>query len=266
VDVHPDAHVGVSQAAELGALPEDGLAFGCRFVGFEVEVGQLAGDNVAFAVEGRHPEAVDDVGRRHRQVHLGVGGDVEFVGGVQGSPVGAERLHVLELPPPLVAGNVYVEDVGGIGDLAQDEDAAHRGDRHDGQDHGGQDGPADLEPGVAVELARLAVVALALPKPEDGDEQQGLNDDEHADGQPEHQIPQAVDAPGVVALRFERRLRACAGARAEHQRGRRDHRRPQAAVHPDVRLAGGCATRERVRLGHVGPHRTQAHRRREIIS
>ena len=56
-----DAHMGVLEAAELGAL----AAVDARPVGDEPDVVLLAGDQVLLAHEVRDPEGVDHVGR-HR--------------------------------------------------------------------------------------------------------------------------------------------------------------------------------------------------------
>ena len=55
-----ERHVRVLQAAELGAL----AAKDARPVGLQPDRGRVAGNQIALAVEVRHPEAVDDVARR----------------------------------------------------------------------------------------------------------------------------------------------------------------------------------------------------------
>src|SRR5437899_1255892 len=58
VDDHAQAHVGVRDAAELGALAE---VFAGR-LRREREPVESPGDHVALAAELRHPEAMDHVG------------------------------------------------------------------------------------------------------------------------------------------------------------------------------------------------------------
>ena len=74
-DLH--AHVGVRQAAELGAL----AGVDPRVVGLETQRLDAPGHDVALAVDPRHPERVDDVAAGATHQHVGVLGDDELAAG-----------------------------------------------------------------------------------------------------------------------------------------------------------------------------------------
>ena len=90
---HFKRHVGVLRAAVLAAL----AAIDARLVGLDPEDVLDAGNHVAFAVQSRHPKAVNDIGARQLQPHRLAGGDVDFVGGDNAA------LRIANFPPPHVA-------------------------------------------------------------------------------------------------------------------------------------------------------------------
>ena len=85
------------------------------------------------------------------------------------------------------------------------EDGAHRGHRDDRQDQGRNDGPDDLDRGVAVGLVRLGISGLT-PEAEDGVEQNPLDQHEHEQRPLDRGVQEIVGDPGEVAARKQRGL------------------------------------------------------------
>src|SRR5690606_34512681 len=232
---HPLPHVGVRQAAELGALPD----VGAGLVGVDQERVDATGHRVHLAVQRRDPERVDDVVRGDLEVHVDAGGDHQVVGGDDVALAeGAVAVGVvLVLPPPLLAdhpdGEVVLVDVLDVEQRPQGEEA------HDGEDDRRQERPGDLQPGVAVGLGGQLVVALPAPEPDDDEQRAELHEEEDDDGDGEDAVPEVVDRPGEGTLRPERVLRRVRGAGAEQQRQRQHQRQASAAQAARRGGAGG---------------------------
>ncbi len=146
------AHVGVAQAAELGARSCEAA----HLVGLDDPGVHPARDGVALAVEPGDPERVDDVagGRvelhvaAHRNDHLAGSDEVRL-----GGSVGAVE-EVLVLPPPLLTHHDYLHvgvrrPVGSGVHVVE----AHQGGEAHHQDHDHQDGRSDGPPNFEVEVA-----------------------------------------------------------------------------------------------------------------
>ena len=91
-----------------------------------------------------------------------IDGPVPALAAHASSPAGRAAARELELPPPLLAGDVDLEHVGALRALGEVPD---RGDGRDGDDREDQrrdDRPADLERRVAVDLLRVVRRALAV--------------------------------------------------------------------------------------------------------
>ena len=122
------------------------------------------GHGVLLAVERGDPERVDDVARGDGERDRLAGGDHQVVGG--DDVVLAVAVDVVAvLPPPLLTDD---RDLAGrpSGGLVEVEQGEHGRDADAGEQEGGEDRPAELELGVAVDLGRQAVVvvlALAVP-------------------------------------------------------------------------------------------------------
>src|SRR5205823_4762608 len=101
------------------------------------------------------------------------------------------------------------------------------------EEHGGQDGPRDLEAGVAVDLHGLGpVVAVAVAPHEEDDAD--LDEHEHGRRDPERQVEQPVDLPADRALRLQRRLWGVLGAGGHHEADADDQRDPDQARVPHL--------------------------------
>jgi hypothetical protein len=72
------------------------------------------------------------------------------------------------------------------------EDRPHRRDRDDDQDQQGNDGPRNLERGVAVHVLRLGL-ALARPEFHQRDDEHAFDEDEDRRAGPDQEPEQAVD-------------------------------------------------------------------------
>ena len=99
------------------------------------------------------------------------------------------------------------------------------------QDDGGNDGPDDLEAGVAVYLLRRTLDALLLPELEDRHQQDDLHNNEDNRCNAKNQDPQPINGTADGPLRIERRLGSIGSdtRRAKNVRGtaasnRRRHR------------------------------------------
>jgi hypothetical protein len=134
---------------------------------------------------------MDHVDGGQSEIHRAVGGDVHLVGG------GEAVLGIAELPPPLVTDHLDLEGVVlGFGRRPDVEERGEGRHRHHGQDHRRDDRPGDLELGVAVQLAHPALLALALPEPQDPKEQGDRDEYENDRGDPEHHPEQGVHLLG----------------------------------------------------------------------
>src|SRR5690606_13920532 len=231
---HPLPHVGVRQAAELGALPD----VGAGLVGVDHQRVDATGHRVHLAVQRRDPERVDDVVRGDLEVHVDPGGDHQVVGGDDVALAeGAVAVGVvLVLPPPLLADDPDREVV--LVDLLDVEQRAQGEEGDDREDDRRQERPGDLQPGVAVRLAGQLVVAVAPAEPDDDEERAELDEEEDDDGDGEDAVPQVVDRPGERPLGPERVLRRVRGAGAEQQR-QRQHQRQAAAAQAARRGGAG---------------------------
>ena len=76
--------------------------------------------------------------------------------------------------------------------------AANRGNGDGGEDQRGNDGPDDLDRGVAVGLVRLRISRLT-PEPENGVDQHSLHQHEHEQGPLDRGVEQAVGNAGKIA-------------------------------------------------------------------
>src|SRR4029079_5473553 len=92
---HVERHVGVLLAAELRAL----AAERARAVCLHPDRGDVAGNQIAFALEIRCPEAVNDVTRLELEDDRPPDGNVDFVRGDEA--VARDAVLVLDFPPPL---------------------------------------------------------------------------------------------------------------------------------------------------------------------
>src|SRR5262245_53643622 len=226
----PLAHVAVGQAAELGALAH----VGAGLVGVEPQRVLAPGDGVLLAVEGRDPERVDDVVGMDLQVDVLARGDDQVAAGEHVLIVElAVAVGVVgELPPPLLACDLHGE---GVLVAPVDVEQRDEGEEPDhGQHHGRDDGPGDLQLGVAVRLGGqlVVVVVLAAPEPDHQVEGPELDDDEHERRHQEHAVEQLVDATGDRALRVHGVLRGIrgTGGQERHQGQQHDQRAEPAAT------------------------------------
>src|SRR5579883_469501 len=87
------------QAAEFGAL----AAEAARAVRLNPFGGDVRRNQVALAVESRHPETVDHILRRPANLDRPAHGDVDLIRGY-GDALGIV-VQVADVPPPLVAGD-----------------------------------------------------------------------------------------------------------------------------------------------------------------
>src|SRR5262245_10363274 len=175
---HPQQHVRVLRATELGALTD----VESRLPRREPHRVLVIRDDVGLAGEPRHPEAVHDVGRlerhvgrrAHRNVHLVRGGDAQ--------------VRILELPPPLVTHHAHAERVGRRDGRLDLVGRPGRGrDEHE-HDQDGHDGPCQLDLVAAVHLRRLAlVVAGAMAVANDAVDEEPADEEKDAGGDRQHQ-------------------------------------------------------------------------------
>ena len=177
-----EPHLGVLRAAELRAL----AAVHAGAIGLDVGGGVVTRDEVALAVQRRHPEAVDHVARHEHQQHGPAGRDVELVG--RADQIVRLVSRVLELPPPLAADHVDGQRVVRVAHRVQAmprADGHHQqGDEHQGgQRPGGRHHPQS-RPLVEAPL-RLVVVAAAAAQGHDqsGDHRQ-VDHQAHRDEDP----------------------------------------------------------------------------------
>ena len=194
-----------------GAMP----AVDPRPVGAQPEGVAAAGDQVALAVQGGHPEAVDHVARRQLQEDRPADRDVDLVG--REHPLAGARVGVVHLPPPLVADHLEGHRLtrqrrggppGGDARHQQDEQEDHR-----------DPGRRRHRPGHAAVRLRCGrprqegVQVLVSAAPAEERQEQGRQEDRRAD--PEHQPPEIFDARGQRTGGIEHRLEsACPQVRS----------------------------------------------------
>ena len=215
-------HVGVRRAAELRALTV--VLAGC--VGRQHDARHAAGDRVALAPEPGDPEAVDDVGPRDLEAHRAPGRKVEI--GRRRDP----EIRVLEFPPPLVPDHLHAKGVLRWRGL-RPEDRRHRREGDEDQDQRREDCPGELQLEAAAHL-RGDRLRVALPEPEDRDQEQRLHHQEDRGVPPEDLEEDPMGDPREVGARHEGRRRrieqAAAGqseAEGQHPESR-DTGRPRA--------------------------------------
>ena len=253
-----DAHVGVREPAELGALTP--VLTGV--VRLERDAGDTTGHRVALAVQGGDPERVDDVTRADAHLDGLPGRDHDLVRGHDA------LVGVAELPPPLLPDDVDDKRVvGGLGEVEHGGDGEH-GDRH--QKDARKDRPRDLEPGVAVDLRRHLVGSVPLRRePPDDDADDRDHDDADDAGDDEHRDGEVVDRLGLGPFRVERVLRGVLGAAGEQHgdeakrpQGRQPHASTNARGAGTTHGAHASRHRERLRsdrLVRAGHARRPAH-------
>src|SRR4029077_15069099 len=98
------------------------------------------------------------------------------------------------------------------------EDGAYRGYGHEHEDHRRCERPTDLERGVTVRGLRSRT-AFAVAEPDQGDEEQGLDEDEHDHGPPEYVGEQLIDRTTEIGPRPQRGLWEGAGTAAQGEGG-----------------------------------------------
>ena len=159
-----ERHVRVLQPAELRAL----AAEDARTIGLHPDRRGVAGNQIALAVEVRHPEAVDHVARRDLQHDRAVDRNVEFVRGDH-APA-RDGVVVPNLPPPLVA-----DDLDRHGrrrmkraDRAPGPDARH--EQSDKQNDGRRDGDAHRARENTFRSARRSLTGSLPDAPSNGQE------------------------------------------------------------------------------------------------
>ena len=234
----PEPHVGVGDPTVLLALAQ----VDARLVRLDRQMAGSPGLQVLGAGKTRHPEAVDDVLGRERDVYGAASRDVNLVGCDH-----AQR-RVFDMPPPLVAGDGYLQDVARRL-VSQREDRANGRYRDAGQQKGRKDRPPDLQPPVAVHLCGDLSPRL-VPESHEGVGQQPLDQDEDTDGDPEDRLEEDVDLSRLGSLGGEGVLRAAAPAGGKHERkaGPRRHREPclASSLHASLTRAfvgiGPCRT------------------------
>jgi hypothetical protein len=103
---HQERHVGVLMAAELGAL----AAIRPWRIGLNPGVGHEAWEQVAFALQARHPEAVDDITRGGPDHDRNADRNVQLVWRID--PLVRLLVVIAELPPPLMADDIDGDAAG----------------------------------------------------------------------------------------------------------------------------------------------------------
>ena len=189
-----ESHVGVLEAAELGALS----AVDAGLIGLQHQgVGGLW-EEVELAVQLRHPEAVDDVGRREPQLDGLADGDVQLVG---------HRDAVFRIgggPPELVAGDVDLHAAVRRGSGHR----AHRQHSHDEdtrQHHRRQHDAEPDDPAGRLARRNLAPVpCLVSPPAQRRHDEQHDDEDEHRCAGGEEDPPQRGDVLRARAGRVQR--------------------------------------------------------------
>ena len=96
-----ERHQRVRAAAVLCTLPAEHAGL----IGAQTELRGSSRDHVQLAAEVRHPEAVNDIGRRKREDHRTAGRNADLVGAIDGGAL----VLVHHAPPPLRANHAYAE-------------------------------------------------------------------------------------------------------------------------------------------------------------
>ena len=166
----------------------------------EPDVVRVVRDQVALAVELRHPEGVEHVLGREREIGRAAHRQIELV----------RRDHAVlripELPPPLVADDLNLQ-------RARDrlclrlEDRLDRWNGDEGEDDRWNERPAYFEGGVAVELLGLAV-AVALTETDENHHQQRLDENEHDNAHVQQSAREQIHGVTELGVRPENRVRS----------------------------------------------------------
>src|SRR4051812_33160145 len=127
------------RAAEFGAL----AAILAYRVGAEGDAVGAPLNEIPLPTERWYPEAVDDVGGCHVELHGSAGGNVQLVH--RRDP----ESRVAELPPPLMPDHLDAQRALGRVPGGR-KDRPHRGHSDEHQNQGRRERPADLERGVAM--------------------------------------------------------------------------------------------------------------------
>ncbi len=157
------------------------------------------------------------------------------------------------LPSEADRTNPFASEFGGLMMLGQLDERDH-GEHHEDQRR--SDGPADLEPGVAVDLGRDS--ALLGPELVDRVDQRAFDDHEHDRREVQGQLVKVVD---LVRVRRAARLRGQqVGQRVRRQQQRADRRQNEDKPKPAAPAVGhigsqgrGILSRRRVPWSGVGP-------------
>src|SRR5579871_4516338 len=94
--------MGVLRAAVFGAL----TSIRAGLVRLNTDAVHLAGNEIDLAVQSRNEERMDYIIGSEVDIHRLADGDVNFVGG--GDVLVERTFHIVDLPPPLVAGDPYI--------------------------------------------------------------------------------------------------------------------------------------------------------------
>ena len=139
----------MGETAELGAFARETT----RVARFDCPWAVTTRYGIAFAVEGRDPERVDDVAARNSQLHFFANGQDKFVCGHDvGDAVVVEV--VLEFPPPLLTDDHNFLDLTVIGcrHIVEFKQQTKCEEGDNSHNHGRQDRPTDFEASIAVNL------------------------------------------------------------------------------------------------------------------
>ncbi len=211
----------------------------------------------------RDPERVDDaavgralvVGRGHLEPHRDAGGDDQLVGGVDRlveteSSAGYSYSHHQRWPMTWM-----VTVPGSSGSSICEKIPCTVGTAIAGQDQRRDDGPDDLEAGVAVHLDRQRpVVVGAAAELDHRVDDQALDEDEDAQRDDEDDADQVVRVLGVGTRGVERALRRLRAARRQQQHGAERRAPPWRTSTAGLGRAAGevrpcTVTRSRAHLG-----------------
>ena len=205
----PHAHVGVGEAAELGALAAEhaGLV-GLDQQRVTARPGTASRLPLRAGIQNEWMTSCDWMVSA-----TGVPAGITRSLAVTMSSLAVAVDVVLVLPPPLLADDGDLHGVGRL--LLEVEEGEHRGDADAGEQEGREDRPADLELEVAVELRRQAVVVvLALAEPPGEEEDAALHEHEHDAGDQEHRAERGRRSSGPAGPS----ARACRAARRRRRR------------------------------------------------
>ncbi len=215
--MHVEQHDRVAGAAQLGALPAEGLV-GVLVVDLEVELVDPARDHVALEQELRDVEGVDDVVAGQVELDGAPGRDDETAVSAGRDELAEQRIrcrrdipvrvldrgvgvrHVVELPLELPGDRPDLEiRLGGLGvDDIERLPGDHEQDRHDDR---GDDGPDQLGDGVAVRLGGKAVITRLAAVAQDRVDDQPFDDEEDDRGDEEDEGVQVPDVRTLLGHR-----------------------------------------------------------------